>query len=74
MDRIGIIVSMTPIPKRNGNNGRQPLSYSGNRQNQCQHSNTNPTSLSNLSSLLTQDVVTFDARRHQVFENACTEE
>ncbi len=38
-------------PKRNGNNGHLPQSYSGNGQNQHQYSNTNPTSLSNLSSL-----------------------
>ncbi len=48
-------------PKCNGNNGRQPHSYSGKGQNQYHYSNPNPTSLSNLSSFVTQD-----ARRNQV--------
>ncbi len=63
-------------PKHNGNNGCQPQSYSSNGQNQCQYSNTNPTYLSDLSSFVNQDGVTFDFddRRHQVFQNACTEE
>ncbi len=30
-------------PKQNGNNGRQPQSYGGNGQRQCQYSNPNPT-------------------------------
>ncbi len=61
-------------PKQNGNNGCQPHLYGGNGQNQCQNFNPNPTSLSNISSFVTHDGVTFDARRNQVFLNVCTEE
>ncbi len=61
-------------PKQNVNNGHQSQSYGGNCQSQHQYFNPNPTSLSNLYSFVTQDGVTFHARRNQVFQNACTEE
>ncbi len=58
-----------------GNNNKcQTQSYGGNGQNPRQNFFHKAHSLSNLSSFVTLDGVTFHARKNQVFQNNCTEE